>query len=171
MGECQPLTLPGNYRRVRGKWSLDNLMDPQHPGVWEQVSNFFNLSIYIYIYLLCRFSFQGPWERVNPWLSQGITVGFQGPFRFHWGSIEVPFTISGSIQVHSRFQGPFRFHLGSIQIHSGFQSSFRIYSGSQAPFRIHAASPLLYHLPIGWYENRFQTFSTYPYIYINIFIM
>ena len=33
--------------RVRGKWCLDNLVDPQHPGVWEQVSNFFNLSIYI----------------------------------------------------------------------------------------------------------------------------
>ena len=35
------------------------------------------IHIYINIYLLCRISFQGPWERVNPWLSQGITVGLR----------------------------------------------------------------------------------------------
>ena len=113
------------------------------------------IHIYINIYLLCRISFQGSWERVNPWLSQGITIGFQGPFGIHSGSIQIPFRISGFIQVpfrfhsilvpfrvHSGFQGPFRFHWGSIQvpftISEFIQDPFRIHSRSQAPFRIYS---------------------------------
>ena len=108
--------------------------------------------------------------------------GFQVSFRFHSGSILSPFRISGSVQIplgiHWGFIGdPFRIHSGSftisgsVQVSFGIHSgSFRIHSGSIQDLRVHAASPLPYHLPIGWYENRFQTFSTYPYIYINIFI-
>ena len=106
------------------------------------------IHIYKKIYLLCRISFQGPWERVNPWLSQGITIG--------------------SIQVHSQFQGPFRF-IQDFRVHSGsIQDPFRIWGSRWDPFRVRAASPLPYHLPIGRYVSRFQTFSTYLYIYIYL---
>ena len=150
---------------------------------------FQSIHIYIYIYLLCRISFQGPWERVNPWLFQGITVEFQVSFRFHSGSIPFWFHF-GSIQdfrVRSDSIGdPFRFihdfrvsagsiwdlrlHSGSIwdlRLHSGSQDPFRIHSGSQDPFRIHSGSqaPFRIHLgsqaPFRIWESRWDPFRVH----------
>ena len=132
VGESQPLTLPGNYRRSIQDFRVHS----------ESIQDF----------RVSSDSIGDPFR---------FHSQFQGPFRFHSGS----FTISGSVQVL------FGIHSNSFRISEFIQDPFGISGSIQDPFRVHAASPLPYHLPIGLYENRFQTFSTYPYIYKYIFIM
>ena len=123
-------------------------MDPENLGSIQDPFRF-----YLGFQVSFRFHSGSILFRFHFWSIQDFRVhsdSIGDPLRFHWGSIQVPFTISGSIQVpftisgsiqvHSRFQGPFRFHLGSIQIHSGFQSSFRIHSGSIWDLRLHSGS-------------------------------
>ena len=136
------------------------------------------------MYLLCRISFQGPWERVNPWLSQGITVGISGsiwdPFRVHSDSIRDFRFHSGSIwnpfRFHSGFQVSFWFHSGSIhdfRVRSGsiwdpfrFIQDFRVHSGSiQGPCCLSLTVPPTYRTV--WEQvSNFFNLSIYIYIYI-----
>ena len=168
VGESQPLTLPRNYRRVHSGFQGPFGIHSGSVQIPFRISGFIQVPFGIH-----SGSIQVPFR---------VHSGFQGPFRFHWGSILVPFTISGSIQDPFRFIHDFRVRSDSIwdpfrfiqdfRVHSGsIQDPFRIWGSRWDPFRVRAASPLPYHLPIGWYENRFQTFSTYPYIYIKIYLL